>query len=138
MCSVGAVGAKEILSQDLKLNSSRSAELKVSHPKEDNLMGRGLTLRLDGEKLASLKPGQALTLDIQAGPHKLLVNNTYHSKTVEFDAQPGEQVHFEVNNRAGCFGWFMLTVLGGGPMYLLIDRVDSAESKSLPPPRSDA
>ena len=54
-------------------------------------MGRGLTLRLDGEKLASLKPGQALTLDIQAGPHQLLVNNTYHSKTVEFDAQPASK-----------------------------------------------
>lgn len=99
-------------------------------------MGRGLTLRLDGEELSPLKPGQALTLDIEVGQHQLLVNNTYHSKRVEFDARPGEQVHFRINNRAGCFGWFMLTVLGGGPMYLLIDRVDSAESKSLPPPRS--
>lgn len=94
-------------------------------------MGRGLTLWLDGEKLSPLKPGQALTLDIEAGRHQLLVNNTYHSKTVEIDAQPGEQVHFRVNNRAGCFGWFMLTVLGGGPMYLAIDRVDPAESTSL-------
>lgn len=99
-------------------------------------MGRGLTLRLDGEQLSSLKPGQALTLDIEPGQHQLLVNNTYHSKTIEFAAQPGEQVHYRIDNRAGCFGWFMLTVLGGGPMYLLIDRVDPAESTSLPLPRT--
>ena len=69
-------------------------------------MGRGLTLRLDCAQLSPLKPGQVLTLDIETGRHQLLVNNTYHSRTFDFDAQPGEQLHFRVNNRAGCFGWY--------------------------------
>lgn len=109
---------------------SQPAQLRVSHP-ASNTMGRGLTLWLDGEELSALKAGKVLTVEINAGAHSLRVSNTYHSKTVEFDAAAGEQVHYEINNKVGLVGSFLLTMLGSGPMYLQIERAAPLESGSL-------
>ena len=106
------------------------AQLRVSHP-ASNVMGRGLTLWLDGEELWALKAGKAVTVEIEPGAHSLRVSNTYHSKTVEFDATAGEQVRYVINNKVGLVGWFLLTMLGSGPMHLQIERAAPLESASL-------
>jgi hypothetical protein len=113
------------MSEEAKTESLQSARLTVSHPKEGNDMGRGLTLSLDGKDLPHLKAGRTISREIAPGQHRLRVNNTYHKKTVEFDAQPGEQVHYRIKNRIGFFGSMMITVLGAGPMYLEIERSDT-------------
>lgn len=122
------------MNEEAKAAGVQAAQLRVSHPVAGNVMGRGLKLWLDGEELSPLKAGQALTLEIKPGAHQLRAHNTYHSKTVEFVASPGEQVHYSINNRVGFIGWFMLTVLGGGPMYLVIERAAPVAStaKNLP------
>jgi hypothetical protein len=77
--------------------------------------------------LPHLKVGQTFSLEIAPGHHWLKVNNTYHKKTVEFDVQSGEQVHYRIKNRIGFFGSMMISVLGAGPMYLMIERADPIE-----------
>ncbi|HEX8070421.1 MAG TPA: hypothetical protein VF546_10750 [Pyrinomonadaceae bacterium] len=116
------------MSAELKAADVPVSQLRVSHPVAGNIMGRGLKLWLDDEELTPLKAGQALTVEIEPGAHRLRAHNTYHARTVEFVAAPGEQVHYRINNRVGFFGWFMLTVLGGGPMHLAIERADPVES----------
>jgi hypothetical protein len=120
------------MSAEVNTGSPHPAQLRVSHPAAVNVMGRGLKLWLDGEELSPLKAGQALTIEIESGAHRLRASNTYSSKTMEFDAQPGEQVHYRINNRVGLFGWFMLTLLGSGPMHLVVERADPVESAPLP------
>jgi hypothetical protein len=112
---------------ELKTESVQSARLTVSHPQEGTDMGRGLALSLDGKDLPHLKVGRTFTTEIAAGHHRLRVNNTYHKKTVEFDVQSGEQVHYRIRNRVGFFGSMMISVLGAGPMYLEIERAAPAE-----------
>ncbi len=98
-------------------------------------MGRGMKLSLDGEELTHLKAGQSVTLNIEAGRHKLRADNTYQARTVEFDAEAGEQVHYRLTNRVGSFGWFLLSTLGAGPMYVEFQRVEPVESSAIPLPR---
>ncbi len=53
----------------------------------------------------------------------LRVSNTLVWKTVEFVASPGEQIFFEVINRAGFLTYPMLMILGVGPLYVTIRRM---------------
>ncbi|HEX8178496.1 MAG TPA: hypothetical protein VF525_03025 [Pyrinomonadaceae bacterium] len=119
------------MSEEADTGGPPVAQLRVSHP-ASNAMGRGLKLWLDGEELSSLVPGKALAVEIAPGAHALRVSNTYHSKTVEFDAKAGEQVHYRIDNKAGAVSWFLLTVLGSGPMRLQIERAEPVESAAMP------
>ena len=115
------------MGEEENTESAQPARLTVSHPQEGADMGRGLALSLDGKDLPHLKVGRTFTTEIAPGHHRLRVNNTYHKKTVEFDVQAGEQAHYRIKNRVGFFGSMMISVLGAGPMYLMIERADPIE-----------
>ena len=118
-----------MVSGEVNNGTPRPARLRVSHPAEEgSYMGRGLTLALDRKDWAHLKAGRDATVEIEPGHHRLLVNNTYHKKTVEFDAEPGEQVHYRITNKVSFFGSMMLGVLGAAPMHLVIEREGQEES----------
>ena len=119
------------VSESVDTGGQPVAQLRVSHP-ASNVMGRGLRLWLDDEELPPLKAGKAFIVEVEPGAHTLRVSNTLHSKTLTFDAKPGEQVHYRVNNKVGLFGWVLLTLLGSGPMSLLIERAEPVESASMP------
>jgi hypothetical protein len=104
---------------------------------ESELSGTRLTLRrrsprdaqqrqvvasLDGEPFATLMYGEAATRGIAPGPHRLRIHNTLVWRTLEFTAAPGEDVVYDVINRAGWATWWMLSLLGAGPLYLSIER----------------
>ena len=117
------------------MDSTQAAQLRVSHPAAGNRLGRGLKLSLDGEELAHLKAGNSLVVNIEAGHHQLRADNTYHARTVEFDAEPGQQVHYRITNRVGLIGSFLLTTVGAGPMHVEFERAEPVESSSKPLPR---
>jgi hypothetical protein len=73
--------------------------------------------------------GQTVSREIPAGSHRLRFDNTWVKKTVEFKSADGDEVNYNVINRPGRFTWWMVAVLGAGPMYLTIERV-AAESPS--------
>ena len=117
------------------MDSTQDAQLRVSHPAtKSNQLGRGLKLSLDGEELAHLKVGNSLVVNIEAGRHELRADNTYHAKTVEFDAEPGQQVHYRISNRVGAVGAILLGTVGAGPMHLEFERAEAVESSSVPLP----
>ena len=118
------------------MDSNQVAQLRVSHPAtKSNQLGRGLKLSLDGEELAHLKVGNSLVVNIEAGRHRLRADNTYHAKTVEFDAEPGQQVHYRVSNMVGVIGAVLLGTVGAGPMHIEFERAEPVESSSVPLPR---
>jgi hypothetical protein len=52
------------------------------------------------------------------------VSNTLVWKTVEFTAHPGDQIYFEVINRAGWGTYPMLLIFGVGPLYVTVKRMN--------------
>lgn len=116
------------MSEEVKTENADSTRLRVSHPEAGNYLGRGLNLSLDGQELAHVRAGRAIVKEIEPGHHRLKADNTYHAKTVEFDAETGEQVHFRITNKVGFFGSMVIALLGAGPMHLVIDRAEPVES----------
>jgi hypothetical protein len=106
--------------------SALTGQLRVTHKPQDNYLARGIKLTLDGAYLTLLKNGKDVVVEVEPGRHRLLIDNTLHSKTVEFDVKAGEQAHYRIWNKRG-FGSWMLDVFGSGPMYLDIERAKSIE-----------
>jgi hypothetical protein len=117
-----------------------ATRLTVSRNSSTDVQQRQVIIKLDGEPFAILLYGQTVTREIPPGSHRLRFDNTWVKKSVEFKAADGEEVTYNVINRAGRFTWWMVAVLGAGPMYLTIERVDvsspAAHSSSATPPNA--
>jgi hypothetical protein len=83
---------------------------------------RQVEASLDGQPFATLFFGDTAARSIPPGHHRLRVHNTLVWKTIEFDAAAGQEVVFTVINRAGWATWWMLSLLGAGPLYLTVIR----------------
>jgi len=59
-----------------------------------------ITLTLDGKKIARLRPGDAVSREVDPGRHSLRAWNTLVWKTVEFDVEAGDAAEFVAANRA--------------------------------------
>ena len=89
----------------------------------DDIKQRQMIVWLDGERIATLMFGDEVTRDLEVGTHRLRVSNTLFWKTVDFDVKSGEQVRFEIVNRAGRLTYPMLAFIGVGPLYVTVRRV---------------
>jgi hypothetical protein len=101
------------------------AKLVVSRTSPDDLKQRQIIVKLDGEWVGDLLYGKILARAIPAGLHTLKVDNTWNKKSLDFRAEPGEEIRFRVVNRPGKFTWFLVASLGAGPMYVSIERETS-------------
>jgi hypothetical protein len=99
------------------------ATVTVTRTSEDDFKQRQLIVYFDRSKVGTLLFGDSVTRDVEPGPHSIRVSNTLVWKTVEFTVGPGEQVFFEVVNRAGRTTYPMLMILGVGPLYVTIRRM---------------
>ena len=83
---------------------------------------REIYVSVDGEEIAVLKNGQAVTHELPAGPHRLRAHNTLFWKTQEVVLKPGEHARFRAVNKAGWGSFGFLMVLGAAPLYLTLER----------------
>lgn len=98
------------------------SRVTISRTSEKDVRQRQMIVKLDDEPFATLMYGQAATRPVEPGQHRLRVDNTWVKKTVDFDIAPGEHVKFRLINRSGRFTWFLVGMLGAGPMYITIER----------------
>jgi hypothetical protein len=105
------------------LYNQQPASLTVSRTSEEDFKDRQLILTLDGQRLGVLMFGESLTQDLEPGPHRLRISNTFVWKTIHFEVKLGEQVRFEAINRPGKLTYPMLTIMGVGPLYLTVRRL---------------
>jgi len=91
---------------------------------------RQVIVKLDGERIAVLLYGDQATRTIDPGSHRLVFDNTWTKKKVEFRIADGEQVLYNITNRAGRMTWWMVAALGAGPMYLTVEQVAQQPSPS--------
>jgi len=99
-----------------------ASRLTITRNSQADVQQRQVIVKLDGESFATLLYGQTVTREISPGSHRLKFDNTWATKTVEFRAEDNEEAKYTVINRAGRFTWWMVGVLGAGPMYLTIER----------------
>jgi hypothetical protein len=106
-----------------------NAVLTVERRDPADVRIRQLVVTLDGAPFATLLFGQTASRPIAAGPHGLRIHNTLFWKNVTFDAAPGEHVRFRSVNRAGPGSLTLLALLGAGPLYVTVERVEAEQSQ---------
>ena len=108
------------------------AQITVTRKSSKDVRVRQIYISIDGRTVAELLFGDSVTTDVDPGPHRLRANNTLVWKTVQCDLKPGEHARYVVVNRPG-FGTFaMLSLLGGGPIYLSLERVPERDVEREP------
>ena len=110
---------------DQATNTSATAEeqatITVSRTASDDVQVREIILKVDGERVGALKYGDSITLPVSSGYHRLRVDNTFNWKTIELYLTPGERRKYLTKSRTGRFGWFLIALLGAGPLYVSIE-----------------
>lgn len=109
-----------------ELQQSWTATITVRRQSPDDVGYREIIVKLDGELLAILHHGDAITREITPGPHRLEANNTLFWKTLDVTVGVGEHASFKAVNRAGWGTYsvlaFFIGFLGAGPFYLTFER----------------
>ena len=100
-----------------------AASVTITRTSQADYQTLQLVVSIDGRRVGTLLWGDTITCHPEPGPHTLRVHNTLVWKTVPFTLAPGEQLYFEVVNRAGR-GTLLMTVLFGiGPLYVTVNRM---------------
>jgi hypothetical protein len=99
-----------------------SARLTLARTAPNDVGIRQVFVSLDGKDVAVLVNGQTTTVEIAPGPHKMKIHNTLVWKNLQFDAAPGEEIRYDIINRAGFGTTALIATLGVGPIYLTVTR----------------
>jgi hypothetical protein len=99
----------------------------VSRTSEKDIGMRGLFVLVDELEEVTLQHGDELDLDLEPGPHKLMVTNRLVSKRVDFILKEGERARFLASNTQikGLLGLIFagIVVIGGtGPYTVTLER----------------
>jgi hypothetical protein len=109
-----------------ELERSWTATITVRRQSKEDVGYRDIYVDLDGEQFAILHAGDEVSRDVKPGPHRLSAHNTLFRKKLDVTLSPGEHATFRVVNKAG-FGTYSVFAffLGGGPLYLTLERETS-------------
>ncbi|MGE0393751.1 MAG: hypothetical protein AB7I25_11125 [Vicinamibacterales bacterium] len=106
-----------------QLRTAWTAQVTVRRQSPKDMGVREVAILLDGQKIASLRNGEAVTVDVAPGPHILKADNTLFKKTLAFTVGVGEHASFMTANYAGRATYSILMFLmGGNLIYLLLER----------------
>ena len=100
-----------------------TARITLTRQSPEDIGQREVFASLDGEEMAILRHGESTTREVQPGPHELRVHNTLFRKRMEMVLAPGEHAKYRVVNRPGWATYALMGVLGAGPLYLTLERV---------------
>jgi len=96
--------------------------ITIRRTSQNDVQQRQIIVKLDGEKVGEVFFGDTISVPVSPGHHRLRVDNTWNWKTVELDVAAGDHVKFQTVSRAGRFTWFLVSMLGAGPIYVSIER----------------
>lgn len=99
------------------------ARLLVTRQSERDVKNRQIFISLDGQHAGDILFGESVDKPIAPGRHYMRVHNTLFWKTIDFEAAPGETVHFETVNYAGKGFLHFVMILGVAPLFLAVERV---------------
>ena len=96
--------------------------ITVSRQLPEDAGVREIYVSVDGQQIAILKHGEAVTHELPAGPHRLRAHNTLFWKTHHIVLRPGEHAKFIAINKTGPISFGLLFMLGAFPLYLTFER----------------
>jgi hypothetical protein len=99
-----------------------TATLTLTRTSDDDAKQRQVYVSLDGLQVAYMMFGETTTISIAPGKHTLKVNNTLVWKTLDFEAQPGEDVRFSLVNYTGRGFALLLALFGASLLFLRVER----------------
>ena len=119
------VAPERVQSNDphLALDHLFPTSLTITRTSEDDWKSRQLVVAVDGRRVAELLWGDSVMCELEPGRHVLRVHNTLVWRTVEVVLAPGEQIFYEAVNRAAASTYFLLPLLGIGPLYVTLRRM---------------
>jgi hypothetical protein len=100
------------------------AWITVARKSPQDVGQRQMVVSVDGKTVATLLFGDEITVEVDSGPHRVRVHNTLVWKTVNLEVTPGEHARFSTINRATWGTYAMVSLLGAGPLYVTLERVD--------------
>ena len=100
------------------------ASVTITRTSQEDFKSRQLIVWIDGDRVADLLFGDSVTRQLEPGPHRIRVSNTLVWKTIHFTLTPGEQAFYEAINRPGWGSLPLLLLLGAGPLFVKIRRMD--------------
>jgi hypothetical protein len=114
----------------MSMNSANTSEAAVSVARDsaDDVQVRQIVVYLDGERKAELMFGDSIAFSVSPGKHKLRVDNTWNSREIEIEPEPGQTLRFRTKSSAGQFSRFLLVAFGAGPIYVSLEEI-AAEKK---------
>ena len=101
---------------------AKQATITIRRSSPRDVGQRQIIVKLDGVSVGELFYGDTISVPVTAGHHRLRVDNTWNWKTVELDVAAGDHLKFQTVSRAGRFTWFLVNMLGAGPIYVSIKR----------------
>lgn len=96
--------------------------ITIRRKSPDDVQQRQIIVQVDGKNVGELFYGDTISVPVSVGHHSLRVDNTWNWKTVELDVAAGDHLKFQTMSRAGKFTWFLVSMLGAGPIYVSIKR----------------
>ena len=108
---------------ELSLDHLFPTSLTITRTSEEDWQSRQLVVSVDGKRIAELLWGDSVMCELTPGPHVLRVHNTLVWRTVHFTVAPGEQIFYEAINRAAASTYFLIPLLGIGPLYVILRRM---------------
>ena len=115
-------GVEGVAAGQIESRISDVACITVSRQSPTDAGVREIFVSVDGETIAILTDGEAITHELPAGPHRIRAHNTLFWKTRDVVLQPGEHARFTAVNRAGWAAFGFLMVLGATPLGLTFER----------------
>jgi len=101
---------------------SLTARITLARTASNDVGIRQVFVSIDGKDAAVLVHGQTATVEVEPGSHKMRIHNTLVWKTMMFDAAPGDEIRYDIINRAGFGTLALVATLGVGPIYLTVLR----------------
>ena len=99
------------------------ARLLITRSSERDVRNRQIFVSLDGKSIGDLLFNEQIDRSIEPGQHYMRVHNTLFWKTIDFQAAPGETVHFETVNYSGRGFLSIVLIIGVAPLFLAVERV---------------
>lgn len=100
------------------------ATLTLVRNAPDDVQDRTVTLWLDEEPWSRLRYGQTLTRSIPCGRHRVRANNTLLDAVAEFDAAPGEHIHFRCANTLARGSMLLFWMIHWAAIRVHLERIE--------------
>ena len=119
------------MTDQLDSTPAPQARLLVTRSSERDVKNRQVFVSLDTHSIGDILFGEKIDKPIAAGRHRIRVHNTLFWKTIDFEAAPGETVHFETVNYSGKGFLHFVLIIGVAPLFLAVERVPSQAGPAL-------